>query len=74
MAVNGKVKVNDSTNKRGLISFFKELKAEFKRITWASKKDTKKATIAVLSFCVFYIILVGLLDTGFNNIFGLIFK
>lgn len=74
MAVNGKVKVSDGTNKKGPISFFKGLKAEFKRITWASKKDTKKATIAVLSFCIFYIIVVGLLDTGFNNIFGLIFK
>jgi preprotein translocase subunit SecE len=74
MAVNGNAKVNDSANEKGFISFFKGLKAEFKRITWASKKDTKKATIAVLSFCIFYVILVGLLDTGFNNIFGLIFK
>ena len=74
MTVNGKVKSGNSTYGKGIVGFFKGLKAEVKRITWATKKDTKKAATAVLSFCIMYIILVGLLDAGFKNIFGLIFK
>lgn len=73
MAVNGKVKGTD-TSDRGVLSFFRGLKAETKRITWPTKKDVKKAATAVIGFCVMYTILVGLLDTGFNNIFKVIFR
>lgn len=55
-------------------SFFKDLKFEFKRITWAPKKDVKKATTTVLVFCLVYMVIVGSLDYIFNNIFKLIFK
>ena len=74
MAVNGNVKVKEKSNQRGIVKFFKELKAEAKRITWPSKKDIKKATIAVVSFSFLYVVFVGLLDYGFNNLYKLIFK
>lgn len=74
MAVNGNVKVKEKSNQKGIVKFFKELKAEAKRITWPSKKDIKKATIAVVSFSFLYVIFVGLLDYGFNNLYKLIFK
>ena len=74
MAVNGNVKVKEKSNQKGIVKFFKELKAEAKRITWPSKKDIKKATIAVVSFSFLYIIFVGLLDYGFNNLYKIIFK
>ncbi len=70
MAVDGNIK----TNQKGIVKFFKDLKAEAKRITWPSKKDIQKATIAVLSFSFLFVVFVGLLDYGFNNLYKLIFK
>ena len=74
MAVNGNIKVKEKSNQKGIVKFFKDLKAEAKRITWPSKKDIKKATIAVVSFSFLFVIFVGLLDYGFNNLYKLIFK
>ncbi|MBV7276230.1 preprotein translocase subunit SecE [Clostridium thailandense] len=73
---------HDSVNKSNkpvtsgnrIISFFKELKAEFKRITWASKEDVKKALATVMTFCLIYVVIVGLLDYGFKSLVGVIFK
>lgn len=62
------------TSGNRIIGFFKELKAEFKRITWASKVDVKKATATVMTFCLIYIVIVGLLDYGFKSLIGVIFK
>ena len=74
MAVNGNVKVKEKSNQKGIVKFFKELKAEAKRITWPSKKDIKKATIAVVSFSFTLCNLCRFLDYGFNNLYKLIFK
>lgn len=74
MAVNGNIKVKEKSNQKGIVKFFKDLKAEAKRITWPSKKDIQKATIAVLSFSFIFVIFVGLLDYGFNNLYKVIFK
>ena len=74
MAVNGNLKTKGKTDQKGIVNFFKDLKAEAKRITWHSKKDIKKATIAVTSFSLLYVVFVGFLDYGFNNLFRLIFK
>lgn len=59
---------------KGLIQYFKELKAEFKRITWASKENVKKSTIVVITFCAIYVVYVGLLDAGFNAFMKAILK
>jgi preprotein translocase subunit SecE len=74
MAVNGNLKGKSKSSHKGIVNFFKELKAEAKRITWSSKKDIKKATIAVASFSLLYIVFVGFLDYGFNNLYKVIFK
>lgn len=73
MAVSKKL-ANKDNSKQGFIQFFKELKAEFKRITWASKEDVKKALIAVLVFCGIYIIYVSFIDMGFIKLYDIIFK
>lgn len=74
MAKNVESKSKDTKKRLGIFQFFIDLKAEFKRITWPSKKDIKKASGAIISFCLLYVILVGLLDAGFNNLFKLVFK
>lgn len=63
-----------ATSEKGLFKYFKDLRAEFKRITWAPKADVKKAAATVITFCFLYTVYVGLLDYGFNNIVQLIFK
>lgn len=68
------VKSKGTTQKGGVIKFFREVKAEVKRITWPSKKETKKALIAVAVFVVIYFILVGGLDYIFKNLFDVILK
>lgn len=74
MAVNGKVKDSNRPKVNFLTKAFREIKAETKRITWAPKKEIKKALAAVVTFCVIYVIVVGVLDYGFSNLFKLIFK
>jgi preprotein translocase subunit SecE len=74
VAVDGKVKVTERTNKKNVGQLFREYKAEVKRITWPNKKDIKKAAVAVGVFCLLYIVYVGILDAAFNNLFDLIFR
>ena len=49
--------------------YFKELKAEWKRITWPSKEDFKKATLAVIVFCLIWIAIVTVMDYGLRSLF-----
>lgn len=75
MAANGNVENMKKSPFKGLVGYFKELKAETQRITWPSKADAKKAIIAVIVFCAIYVILVAILDFGFDNLFNkVIFK
>jgi preprotein translocase subunit SecE len=74
MAVNSSVKENNQLKVNVLTKAFREIKAETKRITWPSKKEVKKAVAAVVTFCVIYIAVVGIMDLGFSNLFKLIFK
>ncbi|GAA0745884.1 preprotein translocase subunit SecE [Clostridium oceanicum] len=77
MVANKKIKGSQqpsATKNKGFMNFFKDLKSEFKRITWASKEDVKKATITVLVFCFVYVLIIGMFDYGFNNLFKLIFN
>lgn len=74
-ANNNATKINKTAaSGNGVINFFKELKAEIKRITWASKENVKKATATVLIFCTIYVAVVGLLDVGFKSLIEVIFK
>lgn len=67
--------VKESTAKNvGIMKFFREVKAEVKRITWPSKEDTKKAILAVIVLAIVFIILVGSMDFIFKNLFELVFK
>lgn len=75
MAVKENVNLTKSSpNRGGILKFFREVKAEVKRITWPSKNDTKKALIAVGVVVLIYIVLVGGLDYIFQNLFEFILK
>lgn len=74
MAEKVDVKPKKTQKRLGIVQFFIDLKAELKRVTWPSKQELKKASAAVISFCLIYVIFVGLLDAGFKNLFNLIYK
>ena len=67
MSAKNNAKTEKTIKNNGLISFFREVKAEVKRITWPSKDETKKAFIAVIVFTLMYTILVGGLDSIFKT-------
>lgn len=74
MAANVK---NDNIKKsplKGFIGFFKDLVAETHRITWPSKEKIKQSTAVVVVFCAICVVLVAVMDYGFNNLFKVIFK
>jgi preprotein translocase subunit SecE len=74
MAVEGKVKVSGKSQKRDFTKLFREYKAEVKRITWPSKKDFKKAVLAVVVLCAIYVAYIGIVDVIFQNLFEFVFK
>lgn len=75
MAVKKNVNLTkQSPNNGGLFKFFREVKAEIKRITWPSKNETKKALIAVGVVVLIYLVVVGGLDYIFQNLFEWILK
>ena len=75
MAVKESVNIKSKASERKTrFKFFKEMKAEVKRITWPSKEDTKKALVAVAVVVFIYLLLVGGLDLIFTNLFKFIFN
>ena len=62
MAVEAKnVRATDSVAK-----YYRELKAEFKKITWATKEEVFKTTGVVLSTLVLFTIILWLYDSDFG--------
>ncbi len=72
MSAKNSVKTEKTIKSNGLFGFFREVKVEVKKITWPSKDETKKAFVAVIVFTLMYTILVGGLDSIFNNLFKMI--
>lgn len=69
-----KKEVKKSSSSNRVIQFFKDLKSEFKRITWPSKEQIGKSSVAVLIFCLIWVVITGLLDYSFSNLYTIIFK
>ena len=72
MSVKNNAKTEKTIKNNNFFGFFREVKAEVKRITWPSKDETKKAFIAVILFTLMYTILVGGLDFIFESLFKII--
>lgn len=63
---NGKVK------KSSPFTFLKEVKSEFKKITWASREDVLKATGVVLSTIVLATLIIWAMDAVFGTLLSTI--
>ena len=69
MTKNNTKTASQTSKKGGIMKFFRGIKSEFKKITWPSKKEKKKAVIAVVICSGIYLVLVGGLDYVFQNLF-----
>ena len=57
-----------------LANWFKSLKSEFKKITWASRKSTFKNFGIVLTIVVATAIVLGVVDFGLGSFFNMLHK
>ena len=73
MSAKSNSKTEKAVKKNSFFGFFREVKAEFKQITWPSKQETKKNLIAVIVFTVIFILVIGGMDLIFKNLFELVF-
>ena len=64
----------NTTSKKSskILTYFRELKAEFKRISWPSFKQVKNNTGVVIAFIVILGAFIALLDFIFNWLISLI--
>lgn len=71
------VKAKDAKPKVGFFKkigrSFKDLKSEFKKIVWATKKQVINNTLVVLAFTGITAVAIWVLDYAFISLMGLIF-
>ena len=63
-----KVKKQKETKRKE--GFFKGIKVELKKVTWPSKKDILKYSVATLVFCIVVMVFFQLLDFGLSIVKG----
>jgi len=61
----------DNANKT-TTSFWKSVKAEFKKIVWPSRNDVIKQTVLIIVVTVILGVIIKFLDTGIQALLGLI--
>jgi len=54
------------------VEYLKDVKVEFGKVTWASRKDTMGLTVAVLAITSFFAAFLGLTDILLSKLIGLI--
>ena len=72
----GKNKTSEKSKKKKqnrVVKWFKELKSEFKKVIWPSKKKVLNNTFVVVVTMVIASIFVGALDFGLLRLFSFIY-
>lgn len=57
-----------------VIQFFKESKAELKKVVWPTKEDVISSIKVVIVSTIVIAVILGLLDLGFSQLFRLLMK
>ena len=57
-----------------IIQFFKESRAELKKVVWPTKADVLSSIKVVIISTFIVAIILGLLDLGFSELFRLILR
>ncbi len=55
-----------------IVQFFKESKAELKKVVWPTKEDVLSSIKVVIISTVIVALVLGFLDLGFSSLFRLI--
>ena len=59
---------NNKGNEKNKKSFFKDFKAELKRVTWPTPKQLVNNTIAVITIVLITVVIVFILDFAFESL------
>ena len=62
-------KKKNKKQRRSLIRFFRDVIGEVKKVTWPTRKELFKTTLAVIVFIVIFAIVVGFMDWGLMQVF-----
>lgn len=62
------------TKKAGFLKFFRETKAELKKVSWPTKEQLLHNTLIIVVFIAIATIILSVLDVGFSWLFSLITK
>lgn len=62
-------KQKNKKQRRSPARFFKDVWGEVKKVTWPSRKELFKTTMAVILFIVIFVVIVGFLDFGLRTLF-----
>ena len=65
---DGKSKKASQKPKKSIVKYFKDVKAEFKKVVWPTPKATTKNTVVVFIMCA----LVALFIFGIDSLFSLL--
>ena len=57
-----------------VIQFFKESRAELKKVVWPTKDDVISSIKVVIISTIFVALILGLLDLGFTELFRIVMK
>lgn len=57
-----------------VVKWFKDLKSEFKKVVWPSRKKVVNNTLVVLAVMVIATIFVGGLDFGLHELFNFVWN
>ncbi len=52
-----------------IVGFFRDVRAEVRKVTWPTLDELKKATLVIVVFVTILGIVIGLMDTMFQLVF-----
>lgn len=56
------------------MKFFRETKAELKKVSWPSKSQLINNTVVILTFIVIATLVLSLLDVGFQKLLSFVIR
>ena len=65
---------NKVAKRNSAMKFFKETKAELKKVSWPTREQLFHNTLVILAFVAITTIILSLLDVGFEKLLALIIK
>lgn len=72
MAENEKVS-KFSAARKNIIKFFKEIRAELKKVVWLNRQQLTNNTLTVLAVCLIVGAVIWIFDFGLGKLAGLVF-